>query len=154
MCLITNQTKMICLALYMQNYRWSKNEAMHCIILIRISKRSVLKRICVQGYLHLIMTWNRWAGFSIFSFRVFPFGRHLGPWGPRNLGLHKTAHTLLLTENARFSSNLAKRHFKLMFWRLTFNPKKKNFKKKCKSYRYYPFKNDIQLFALYQVLIN
>jgi hypothetical protein len=115
MCLITNQTKMICLALYMQNYRWSKNEAMHCIILIRISKRSVLKRICVQGYLHLIMTWNRWAGFSIFSFRVFPFGRHLGPWGPRNLGLHKTAHTLLLTENARFSSNLAKRHFKLMF---------------------------------------
>jgi hypothetical protein len=34
MCLITNQTKIICLALYMQNYRWSKYDAMHCIPLI------------------------------------------------------------------------------------------------------------------------
>jgi hypothetical protein len=30
MYLITNQTKIICLALYMQNYRWSKYDAMHC----------------------------------------------------------------------------------------------------------------------------
>jgi hypothetical protein len=41
MCLITNQTKIMRLALYMQNYRWLKIETMHCIILIRISKRSV-----------------------------------------------------------------------------------------------------------------
>jgi hypothetical protein len=34
MCLITNQTKIICLALYMQNYRWSKYDAMRCIPLI------------------------------------------------------------------------------------------------------------------------
>jgi hypothetical protein len=34
MCLITNQTKIICLTLYMQNYRWSKYDAMHCIPLI------------------------------------------------------------------------------------------------------------------------
>jgi hypothetical protein len=50
MCLIINQIKIICLALYMQNYRWSKYDAMDCIILIRLSKH-VLKRICVQGYL-------------------------------------------------------------------------------------------------------
>ena len=30
MCLITNQTKILCLALYMQNYRWSEYDAMHC----------------------------------------------------------------------------------------------------------------------------
>ena len=76
-----------------------------CIVIIRISKRSVLKRICGQGkilflffiglnmmqcatYLqsdyitHLIMTSNRWVGCSIFSFRVFPLFLGIPFWPP------------------------------------------------------------------------
>jgi hypothetical protein len=79
MCLITNQTKIICLALYMQNYRWSKYDAMDCIPLIGLYNTPYYDVESVGGFFY-------------FSFRVFPlflgfpFGRHLRSWGLRNLG--------------------------------------------------------------------
>jgi hypothetical protein len=52
--LCTNQTKIICLALYMQNYRWSKYDAIRCIVIIRLSNLRVLKWICMQGLTSLL----------------------------------------------------------------------------------------------------
>jgi hypothetical protein len=55
MCLITNQTKIICLTLYMQNYRWSKYDAMHCIPLIGLYNTPYYDFEMVGG---IVILWN------------------------------------------------------------------------------------------------
>ena len=52
MCLITNQTKMICLVLYMQNYHWSKYDAMHCIPLIGLYSTPYYNVESVGGFIY------------------------------------------------------------------------------------------------------
>ena len=75
MCLITNQTKIICLALYMQNYRWSKYDAMHCIPLIGLYNTPYYDVESVGGFFLF-----QFYGFSaIFRIPFWPPSWALGP---------------------------------------------------------------------------